>query len=78
MGGRLRGHKAEAELARTVALIGAYYSGQLAQADWNKMPDLKRFLAQFEPARPLTNDELAARFSAWAEQSAAQTPEENP
>lgn len=68
MAGRARARRAEAEMHRTLALMAAYFGGQLSQADWQKMPSFAAFLAELtQEKRPLSNDEIAARFEAMAQ-----------
>lgn len=63
-----RTRKAEAEQRRDLALMTAYFSGQLAGADWRKVPAWPDWLAGMtQPKKKLTSVEVIARFEAMAQ-----------
>lgn len=63
----MRARKAEAQQRRDLALMTAYFAGQLAQADWRKVPAWPDWLAGMtNPPKKLSGDEIIARFRAMA------------
>lgn len=72
MAGALRARKAEAEQRRDLALMTAYFGGQLANADFKKMPPFVKWLADLTtPKRKASSAEVIAFFRSL---SAANTP----
>ena len=67
MGGALRARAERFEADRTLALMTAYFSGMLAQAEWKKMPAFGAWLNSLtKPPRANSNAEIIARFEAMA------------
>ena len=74
--GALRARKAAAGQARDLALMTAYFSGMLAQADWKKsrIGSFSEWRDQMlGKAQPITAAERFAAFSALADQGFAIT-----
>ena len=67
MTGAMDARRSAAEMARQLALMTAYFSGQLAQSDWKKMPGFNAWVKGLtQPQRTATNSEIIARFEAMA------------
>lgn len=81
MAGAQRRIKAQAELDRDLALMTAYYSGLLAQANFSKVPELKTFngwhrsMTVPREAQRASNAEIVNWFRARAASPAQETPE---
>lgn len=68
MGGAIKARDEDFTLRRDLALMTAYFGGQLAQADFKQMPDWPQFLRNLtQPARRLSSAEIVARFAAMAQ-----------
>lgn len=68
MDGALRARKSDAQQRRDLALMTAYFAGQLSQSDWRKVPAWPQWLAAITtPRKKLSGAEIIARFQAMAQ-----------
>ena len=70
-----RRREAEAKAARDLALLTAYYAARLANIDFRKagIESFDKFRRGFEPARPLSREEVWARLDAMAARGMVKT-----
>lgn len=67
MNGALRARQADFKARRDLALMTAYFGGQLAQADWQQVPEWSTWLARLTTPRPkASNAQIISFFRAHA------------
>lgn len=73
MRGALKARREESETRRDLALMTAYFAGQLSQADWSKMAPFPDWLARLTVPQRISPAERIAAFEALSRHGFAVT-----